>query len=160
MIIILMGVAGSGKTTVGQLLASQLSWRFVDGDSYHSPENVAKMSAGIPLTDADRAPWLAAMRSSIETWLRANENIALAASALKQKYRDELLIDPGVQLVYLRSTPDAIRTRLQQRQNHYMNPSLLDSQFAALQEPTNALAIDAAQCPTEIVRSIRSHLIL
>jgi len=158
MIILLMGVAGSGKTTIGQLLASQLNWKFVDGDSYHSPENIAKMSAGIPLTDADRAPWLAALRASIETWLRTNENIALAASALKQKYRDELLIDPAVKLVYLRSTPEAIRARLQARTNHFMNSTLADSQFADLEEPTNAFTINADLDPNEIVRSIRSEL--
>lgn len=158
MIILLMGVAGSGKTTVGELLASQLHWKFIDGDSFHSAENVAKMSSGIPLTDADRAPWLAALRASIKTWLRTNENIALAASALKQKYRDELLIDPSIKLVYLRSTPEAIHDRLQARTNHFMNSTLADSQFADLEEPSNAITIDADLDPTEIVRSIRTQL--
>ncbi len=153
-----MGVAGVGKSTIGRLLASQLGWHFVDGDSYHTSANIEKMSAGIPLTDEDRVPWLAALRVAIEDWIRMHQNVVLAASALKQKYRDQLLIDPAVKLVYLRGIRDKIRARLLHRQNHFMNLALVDSQFADLEEPTNAIVVDALQAPEAIVRSISTQL--
>ena len=126
MTILIMGVAGAGKTTIGELLASQLGWKFVDGDSYHAPQNTAKMSRGIALTDEDRAPWIAALRSAIEQWLQTGENVVLAASALKKSYRDALVISSQVKVVYLRGTRELIGRRLLGRHNHYMGPSLLD----------------------------------
>ena len=159
MVILIMGVAGAGKTTVGESLATELGWTFVDGDTYHSPQQVAKMHAGFPLTDADRAPWLASLRNSIQDWLRGAQNVVLAASALKEKYRDELLVSPDVKLVYLRGTPELIRSRLLARRNHYMNPALLDSQFADLEGPDNADAVvDVSSAPAQLVSEIRHKL--
>src|SRR5581483_2263579 len=102
MIVLLMGVTGAGKTTIGQALARELHWRFADADSFHSAANVAKMRAGVPLTDADRAPWLSALHDAIAAWLAAGENVVLACSALKVSYRALLLVSPEVKLVYLR----------------------------------------------------------
>lgn len=158
MVVLVMGVAGAGKTTVGQLLASQLGWKFVDGDRYHSPENIQKMHAGIPLTDEDRVPWLASLRASIQEWLSADKNVVLAASMLKRKYRDEVLLSPDVKLVYLRVAPDLIRARLLHRQHHFMNAALVESQFADLEEPDNAFIVDAAKASTQIVSDIRNQL--
>jgi gluconokinase len=159
MVILVMGVTGSGKTTVGKLLADRLHWDFADGDDFHSPQNRAKMHQGIPLTDADRAPWLAALRDQIATWLAENKNAVMAASALKQNYRDILLsADPGaargpnkITIIYLRGSYPLIDARLQTRTGHFAGESLLASQFAALEEPTDALIIDIDKTPTEIV---------
>ncbi len=101
MIIVVMGVAGVGKTTVGTLLAAQLGWKFADADTYHSPENIKKMASGIPLTDADRAPWLRALRETIQSWIANRQNVILACSALKESYREYLSVDPTVRFVYL-----------------------------------------------------------
>jgi gluconokinase len=160
MIIILMGVAGSGKTTVGLALAKTLRWRFVDGDDYHSAANVAKMRAGIPLTDADRAPWLQSLRDAITTWLAAGENVVLACSALKAAYRRVLLISADVKLIYLKGSMELLAARLASRRGHYMNPTLLRSQFDDLEEPSNALTIDASLSAAEIVAKIRAGLVL
>lgn len=158
MIILIMGVAGAGKTTIGELLASQLGWSFVDADSYHSPENIRKMSEGIPLTDEDRAPWIAALHSAIEKWLKAGQNIVLAASALKKSYRDALALSDDVKLVYLRGTPELIRSRLLARHNHYMDPNLLGSQFRDLEEPEAAVIENVSKTPAQIVSEIRTRL--
>jgi len=158
MTILIMGVAGAGKTTIGELLASQLGWKFVDGDSYHSPQNIAKMSRGIALTDEDRAPWIAALRSAIEQWLQTGENVVLAASALKKSYRDALVISSQVKVVYLRGTRELIGRRLLGRHNHYMDPSLLGSQFSDLEEPMDAVIEDVSRTPAEMVSEIRSKL--
>ncbi len=155
MIILIMGVAASGKTTAGRALAEQLHWRFVDADDYHSPANIAKMRAGIPLTDEDRAPWLQALRSAILCWIAAGENVALACSALKASYRDILIVGPEVKLVYLRVTEKLAAARLATRRGHYMNPALLHSQFETLEEPRDALTIDAGQSTERIVADIR-----
>ncbi len=153
-----MGVTGAGKTTVGRALAANLHWRFVDADDYHSAANIAKMHAGIPLTDADRAPWLEALHNAIAGWIGSGENIVLACSALKQAYRAVLLISPEVKLVYLRAAPELIAQRLASRHGHYMNPHLLRSQFETLEEPQGAIEIDAGPSVPEIVLQIRTSL--
>src|SRR5277367_6439266 len=112
MVILLMGVTGSGKTAVGMALAEVLGWRFIDADDFHSPANVAKMRAGIPLNDDDRAPWLAALHVAIENWLRSKTDVVLACSALKQSYRDQLMFSPDVRLVYLHGSYELIAQRL------------------------------------------------
>ena len=155
MIILIMGVAGAGKTTVGRALADQMHWGFADADDYHSPANVAKMHAGIALTDEDRAPWLQALRRAIQSWLTAGENVVLACSALKASYRDILVVGPDVKLVYLQISRELAAARMATRQGHYMNPSLLRSQFETLEEPREALAIDASQPTQHIVADIR-----
>lgn len=158
MVILLMGVTAAGKTTVARTLAQALDWRFADADDYHSPANVAKMRAGIPLTDEDRAPWLQSLHTAIGGWLAAGENVVLACSALKASYRDILLVTPEVKLVYLKATPELIAARLAARQGHYMNPTLLRSQFQALEEPAQALTIDAGLSTEQIVAEIRGAL--
>ena len=158
MVIILMGVTGSGKTTVGLALAESLYWQFVDADDFHPPANVAKMRGGIPLDDADRAPWLAILHDAIIGWLRSGTNVVLACSALKQTYRDELLVNPQVKLIYLRGNPELISQRLSQRHGHYMDPELLASQFATLEEPEDAIAVDVDADVPELVRRIREGL--
>jgi gluconokinase len=159
MIIILMGVSGCGKTTIGKQLAQELSWPFYDGDDFHPRANVEKMRSGIPLTDDDRDPWLATLKNLILEKLRANQPAILACSALKQKYRDRLQVDrENVRLVFLQGGFATIAERLAARTNHYMNPNLLASQFAALEEPHDALVVDIAQSPESIVSRIRMEL--
>jgi gluconokinase len=155
MIILIMGVTAAGKTTVGRALAATLHWRFADADDYHSEANIAKMRAGIPLTDEDRAPWLQSLRSAILGWIASGESIVLACSALKASYRDILLASPEVKLVYLRITEELAAARLAARRGHYMNPVLVRSQFETLEEPHDALIVDAAQPTEQIVISIR-----
>ena len=162
MIVLLMGPAGSGKTTVGKLLASQLSWEFADGDDFHPPENIAKMSCGIPLTDQDRLPWLQAIREQMRQWQAQKRNGVLACSALKHNYREMLGIHsnaPNVKLVYLQGSYDLLLERLHSRKGHYMKEQMLASQLADLEEPgEEALAIDVSSSPEQIVSQICSHL--
>src|SRR5215469_16137854 len=134
-----MGVTGAGKTTVGSLLAAQMGWEFADADTFHPQSNVAKMSRGIPLTDADRAPWLAAMRSAIQRWISESRNAVLACSALKRSYRQELLIGPEVRLVYLRGSYESIAQQLRLRHGHFATEAILADQFATLEEPEDAI---------------------
>jgi gluconokinase len=158
MVIILMGVTASGKTTVGRLLAAELQWPFYDADDFHPAANITKMQRGIPLTDSDRWPWLEALRDQVRRCVTSGSDAVLACSALKEAYRRYLHIDPQVRLVYLKADRELIRQRLQQRHGHFMNPALLDSQFATLEEPTWGLRVDAALEPTAIVRTIRREL--
>ena len=159
MIIILMGVSGSGKTTVGERLAQALGWPFYDGDQLHPPANVAKMQQGMPLTDEDRWPWLQALRTHIATWLQHGVSAVLACSALKQAYREYLVIDEAeVKLVYLKGDYDLIQERLVQRRGHFMPPGLLASQFATLEEPEQGVVVDIVHPPETIVALIREQL--
>ncbi len=158
MVILVMGVSGAGKTTVGQALATALHWKFVDGDSYHSVANVAKMHAGIPLGDADRKPWLDSLHDAISEWVNTSENVVLACSALRAVYRQRLLIAHEVKLVYLRASRELVATRLAERRHHYMNPALIDSQFATLEEPLDAVTVDASLPAEVIVAKIRQAL--
>jgi len=157
--VIVMGVSGSGKSTTGRALAAALGWPFFDADDFHPPENVAKMSAGQPLTDADRRPWLEALRKLIATHSAENQPLVLACSALKKTYRDQLRRgNAGVCFVYLRGEYDLIAGRMQERTGHYMPAGLLDSQFAALEEPTHALVVDVDRPVKELVRQIMYSL--
>lgn len=156
MIIVLMGVTGSGKTTTGRKLAESLGWKYFDADDFHSAANVAKMRSGVALNDDDRKPWLESLQRLIQTSLMNGEPAVLACSALKQSYRDMLLIDERVKLVYLKGDYDLIKARLSLRSDHYMNPALLESQFQTLEEPDGDLRIDIQTPPCEIVRIIRN----
>lgn len=154
MIVVLMGVAGSGKTTIGTALAARLHWAFADADEFHSAENKQKMAAGDALGDNDRAPWLKNLQRQISDWLAAQQSAVLACSALKQSYRDFLMIHPDVRLVYLKGSYDLIASRLRPRVAHYATDSLLSSQFATLEEPGNALTIDINHSVAEILNEI------
>jgi gluconokinase len=161
MVVLLMGVAGSGKTTVGRQLAQELGWSFADADDFHPPANVAKMSAGQPLDDTDRAPWLAAIRAHIDGVLARGENAVVTCSALKQRYRDALVADPArVKLVYLTGSRELLLARLGQRTGHFMKPAMLDSQLATLEPPADALALDVAAPPAALVAQVRTALAL
>lgn len=161
MVILIMGVSGSGKTTIGQMLAAQLNWQFQDADDLHSPANIEKMHQGIPLTDADRRPWLQSLRALIDRSLDMNTNLILACSALKAEYRQDLDIGADlVKFVYLKGSIELIQQRLQQRKGHFMNPDLLKSQFADLQEPDKAIVIEIDRSPAEIVHQIATELAL
>jgi gluconokinase len=158
MIILIMGVAGAGKTTVGALLAEELGWKFADADSYHSPENIKKMAAGVPLTDADRESWLRILRDAITSWIANRENVVLACSALKESYRKFLLVGPEVKCVFLSGTFPLVEERLRKRTGHYAGPALLQSQFQTLEEPSEGTKVDVSAPPAEIVREIRQKL--
>ena len=158
MIIVLMGVAGSGKTTVGTGLAEAMQCPFVEGDSLHSKENVDKMSRGIPLTDADRAPWLAAIHARILEVFKRGQDLVVACSALKQQYRTLLAKDVPITGVYLKGSPALIRARLEHRPSHFMKAGMLASQFDALDEPADALVVDISASPDAIVEHILSQV--
>jgi gluconokinase len=161
MIVIVMGVSGTGKTTIGTLLAKRESWHYAEGDDYHSEANKAKMHAGIPLTDEDRAPWLAALHEVLLGWYRSDESGVLACSALKQSYRDTLaegLNHQAYRFVWLKVAKAIIAERLSHRAGHYMNPALLDSQFATLEPPAEALIVSAEGSPDETVALILKQL--
>jgi carbohydrate kinase (thermoresistant glucokinase family) len=159
LVIVLMGVTGCGKTAVGRLLAGTLGWAFEEGDDYHSPDNVAKMRAGTPLDDADRLPWLRCLAGGIDEWMERGVPAVLTCSALKQRYRDILIGDRhGVALVHLKGPESLIRARLAARRGHYMPASLLASQFAALEEPEDAITIDVSGTPHQIVAETLARL--
>lgn len=159
MIVLIMGVSGSGKTTIGQRLADTLRWEFVDADSFHSPSNRQKMSAGTPLSQQDRRPWLDALREAIDRWIREGRNVVLACSALTASARRLLISDRrSVKLVYLKGPFDLIQARLAQRSQHFMPQELLASQFDTLEEPTDALTIDAGWPPKAITTHVISSL--
>ncbi|MDQ1410108.1 MAG: gluconokinase [Acidobacteriaceae bacterium] len=166
MIILVMGIEGTGKTTVGRLLAERLHWDFADADDFHSAANKEKMKQGIPLADADRVPWLAAIREQIWRWIAAKKNGVITCSALKQSYRDLLLSPPPgqegsrdeIKTVYLHGTYALIAERLHHRQGHFAGEALLASQFATLEEPKDAISIDVHQAPDQIVDEIMRRL--
>ena len=154
-VLIFMGVAGSGKTTVARLFAEKTGAVFHEGDDFHPPENIAKMRAGIPLTDQDRAPWLLALRKIIADALARNIFTVLTCSALKAKYREQLQAgDRRVRLVYLTAPRTVLEARLKTRSGHFMPPALLDSQLASLEPPTDALTINWEKSPKEIVAEV------
>jgi gluconokinase len=155
MVIVLMGVSGSGKTTIGRALAKSLRWGFSDADDFHSAANVEKMKNGIPLTDEDREPWLRRIKAAIEQWNRDEPGHVLACSALKGRYREILgRDDPEVKFVYLQGSFDLISQRLKERKGHFFNPALLRSQFEALESPKDALVVDISKDPQEVVSAI------
>jgi gluconokinase len=154
-----MGVSGAGKSTIGQALATSLGWEFHDGDDLHTEDSKRKMHSGLTLTDLDRAPWLLAVRALIESILTSGRNGVVACSALKQSYRDQIVVDPAsVRIAYLKGTQRLIAERLAGRTNHFMNPALLRSQFDALEEPADAIVIDVSSAPKAIVDAIKARL--
>ena len=162
MIVIIMGVTGAGKTTIGHLMAQQLGWEFADADDFHPPENVEKMRHGIPLTDDDRRPWLQSLRAQIAAWIATGNNVVLACSALKRTYREQLSIGPEVRFAYLKGGRALIADRLRSRHGHFADEQILAGQFADLEEPEEepeyAVTVDIASTPQQIVAGIRQKL--
>jgi gluconokinase len=160
MVVIVMGVTGAGKTTIGRMLAEQSGWVFADADDFHPPANVEKMRRGIPLNDDDRKPWLECLRKAITDWIAERRNVVLACSALKRSYRQELEVGPEVRFVYLKGSSNLISDRLRSRHGHFAGEQILAGQFADLEEPDTALTIEIASTPQQIVTQIRKKLAL
>ncbi|MGA2810714.1 MAG: gluconokinase [Candidatus Acidiferrum sp.] len=158
MILLVMGTTGSGKTTVGKMLAERLGWLFLDADDFHSPQNKEKMHRGLPLSDQDRAPWLAAIHNELLRQNQLGRKVVLACSALKQEYRDELSAALSVQVVYLKGSEAVLRAHIEGRHGHFAGESLLPSQLATLEEPSDALVVDVSQSPGEIVDEVCTRL--
>ena len=161
MVLIVFGVSGAGKTTIGKLLAQEVGWHFYEADDFHSRANIDKMHRGIPLNDEDRWPWLESLRRLIERSLEAGENAVLACSALKRAYRERLRVSDEVKFVFLRGDYALIEKQLRRRHGHFMNPELLRSQFAVLEEPKpdeNVLTIELGRTPQEIFEEIKTKL--
>jgi gluconokinase len=159
--IIIFGVSGAGKTTVGTLLARELGWRFIEADDFHPAANIEKMRSGRPLTDKDRWPWLERLREQITRSLAAKENTVLACSALKRAYRERLRVSDDIKFVFLRGDYAFIEDQLRQRRGHFMNPALLRSQFADLEQPGPAedvLTVKLGPTPEELVKEIKLKL--
>ena len=158
-ILVIMGVSGSGKTTIGQLLSAELICSFIDGDDFHPPVNIKKMSSGEALTDEDRWPWLEILTDKIQEYIQQKQSMVLACSALKKSYREILCVERElVQFIYLKGNYATIVRRMQSRENHFMAKSLLQSQFATLEEPEDAIVVDISPSPSEILKSIRGLL--
>lgn len=160
MIVVVIGVTGSGKSTIGTMLARAMGCEFLEGDTLHSPANIDKMSRGVPLNDDDRGPWLSAIHGRIADANRRGVSLVVACSALKQRYRDVLERGVAISWVYLKGSRELLRSRLQQRSSHFMKAGMLDSQFEALEEPSNAIVIDVAASPDSIVERIMWQLSL
>jgi gluconokinase len=162
-IVVICGVSGVGKTTIGQLLARQLGWKFYEADDFHPTANIEKMKNGIPLTDEDRWPWLDRLRQLIDRCLGAHENAVVACSALKRAYRDRLRVTKEVRFVFLRASRARIAEQVQRRRGHFMPATLLDSQFADLEEPQldeHALTVDVEGLPRDVTNLIKTKLSL
>lgn len=158
MIVLVMGTTASGKTTIGTLLARRLGWEFADADDFHPAANIAKMRQGIPLTDADRAPWLQTLHDKIIEWSAESRNVVLACSALKQSYREELLVGSVVKLVYLKGSYELFAKRVQARHGHFAKIDILAGQFKDLEEPSEAVTVDARHSPEEMLEEICAAL--
>jgi gluconokinase len=159
MILVLTGVTGVGKTTIGQLLAQKLHCRFIEADDYHSPDAIRKMTDGIPLTDTDRQPWLTRIEQIIRSVSKENETVVIACSALKKSYRDILSRNSdSVRFIHLHGRYDLIHKRLQGRKGHFAKAELLKSQFAACEDVNHSLHVDISKSPQEIVETIRRNL--
>jgi gluconokinase len=158
MIILVMGTTGSGKSTVGEMLARRLGWQFLEGDDFHSAANKEKMHRGIPLNDADRAPWLAAIHAEMVRQTQQGRNAVVACSALKQEYRNELRGALDMKTVYLKGSPEVLREHIEGRHGHFAGESLLPSQLATLEEPTDAVVVDVSETPQQIVDEICARL--
>src|SRR6476619_1232889 len=159
--IVIFGVSGAGKTTVGKLLVRELGWRFIEADDFHPAANIEKMRSGRPLTDEDRWPWLDCLRKQMEQLLSAGENAVLACSALKRAYRDRLRVSDEVRFVFLRGDYALVEKQLRSRRGHFMNAALLQSQFDDLEEPQadeHALTVALGRAPEEIVEEIEAKL--
>jgi gluconokinase len=160
-IVIIFGVSASGKTTLGKLLAHELGWRFYEADDFHSQTNVERMRRGVPLRDEDRLPWLEKLRELIERAVESHENAVLACSALKRAYRERLRASADVKFVFLRGDYALIAKQLGYRRGHFMNPTLLQSQFADLEEPKpdeDTLTIELGRTPEQLVQKIKAKL--
>lgn len=159
-VVLLTGVSGSGKTTVGRLLAEEVGWFFFDADEFHSAVNLDKLARGVPLSDVDRAPWLERRRLAIRGWIEEDQATVLACSALKAGFRRRLAegLEDRVRWVYLRGSFELIDHRLAQRKGHFMHKDLLANQFETLEEPGEALIVDIDDSPARIVARIRSGL--
>jgi gluconokinase len=158
MILLVMGVTGSGKTTVGKLLAQRLGWLFLDADDFHPAQNVEKMKHGVPLTDEDREPWLAAIHAELVKWVEKNKDAVLACSALKQSYRERLGAGVELRICYLKGTYQEIAVRLQSRTGHFAGEGILAGQFADLEEPRDAFVLRVSETPEEIVGDVLGEL--
>jgi gluconokinase len=158
MIVIVMGVVGAGKTTVGQLLARELGWQFADADDFHPPANIEKIRHGTPLNDDDRNPWLDRLREFLLDCAARQCNLVLACSALKRSYRKELTVGSEVRFVYLKGSADLIAKRLRSRHGHFADGKILVSQLSDLEDPEEAVVVDIAKPPQEIVGEIRNRL--
>lgn len=154
-----MGVSGAGKTAVGELLAKRLGWPFVDADDLHPPSNIRKMTAGVPLTDEDRVPWLLRVRDVIVEYAESGRSAVVACSALKKNYRRQLLMGQAdARLVYLRGAPAVFERRLRERSGHFFDPNLLASQLETLEEPTDALVVDGDGELETVVQAVAAAL--
>jgi gluconokinase len=158
MVILIMGTTGAGKTTVGKILSARLNWTFLDADDFHPAANIEKMKHGIPLTDADRIPWLENIHASLLQLSATGANVVLACSALKQSYRDKLSAAVDMRVVYLRGTYDQMRRHIEARHGHFAGEAILAGQFADLEEPQNALVLDVSHPPDELVSDIIAKL--
>ena len=161
MIAVIMGVTGTGKSTIAKEMVARTGWTFAEGDDYHSPANVAKMKAGVPLSDTDRAPWLAALHDVLLGWQARGQSGVMTCSALKESYRvtlSEGMDKAALRFVLLEVPKEVLVERLQHRSGHFMNPALLDSQLATLEVPSDAIRVDANQTPSATVDAIMKQL--